>query len=37
MNSKKTKCYSRDVDGSAVVVNDTCYIGIENGIQQRGR
>lgn len=31
MNSKKTKSYSRDVDGSALVINDTAYIGLENG------
>jgi len=30
--SVKTKCYSRDVDGSAIVVNDTGYIGLENGL-----
>jgi outer membrane protein assembly factor BamB len=32
LNSKKTDCYSRDVDGSAVVVNDTAYLCLENGI-----
>jgi outer membrane protein assembly factor BamB len=26
----KTKCYSRDVDGSAIFINDTAYIGLEN-------
>jgi len=31
MNSKKTYCYSRDVDGSALVVGDTAYIDLENG------
>ncbi len=30
--SKKTKCYSRDVDGSALVYNDTAYLGLENGL-----
>jgi outer membrane protein assembly factor BamB len=30
-NSVKTKCYSRDVDGSAIFINDTAYIGLENG------
>ena len=29
-NSIKTKCYSRDVDGSAIFINDTAYIGLEN-------
>ncbi|MDF1551284.1 MAG: PQQ-binding-like beta-propeller repeat protein, partial [Bacteroidales bacterium] len=32
MNVKQTYSYSRDVDGSAIVVNDTAYIGLENGI-----
>jgi len=32
MNSKRTRCFSRDVDGSALVFNDTAYIGLENGI-----
>lgn len=32
LNSKKTDCYSRDVDGSALILNDTAYIGLENGI-----
>lgn len=32
LNSKRTECYSRDVDGSALVLNDTAYIGLENGI-----
>ncbi len=32
MNSKKTPCYSRDVDGSAAVLGDTAYIALENGI-----
>lgn len=30
-NSKRTDSYSRDVDGSALVINDTAYIGLENG------
>ncbi len=32
MNVKRTASYSRDVDGSAVVLGDTAYIGLENGI-----
>jgi outer membrane protein assembly factor BamB len=32
INIKKTKSYSRDVDGSALIINDTVYIGMENGI-----
>lgn len=32
INVEKTPSYSRDVDGSALVVNDTAYIGLENGI-----
>lgn len=32
LNSAKTDCYSRDVDGSSLVINDTAYIGLENGI-----
>ncbi|MEA2042778.1 MAG: hypothetical protein U9N85_09535, partial [Bacteroidota bacterium] len=32
LNSKRTKCYSRDVDASALIHNDTAYIGLENGI-----
>lgn len=32
MNSKKTPCYSRDVDGSAATIGDTAYIALENGI-----
>jgi outer membrane protein assembly factor BamB len=32
MNSKLTSSYSRDVDASSIVVNDTAYIGLENGI-----
>lgn len=31
MNVKKTDSYSRDVDGSALVVNDTAYLALENG------
>lgn len=32
INQKKTECYSRDVDGSAIVVNDTAYLCFENGL-----
>jgi len=32
LNSTRTRCYSRDVDGSALVVNDTAYIGLENAL-----
>lgn len=32
MNVKKTASYSRDVDGSAIVFNDTAYLALENGI-----
>ncbi|CAA6821065.1 MAG: Unknown protein [uncultured Aureispira sp.] len=32
LNSIKTDSYSRDVDASALVLNDTAYIGLENGI-----
>jgi len=32
LNVKKTASYSRDVDASALVLNDTVYIGLENGI-----
>lgn len=32
LNSVRTRCYSRDVDGSALIVNDTAYLGLENGI-----
>lgn len=32
MNVKQTQSYSRDVDGSALVINDTAFIGLENGI-----
>lgn len=31
LNVEKTKSYSRDVDASALIVNDTAYIGLENG------
>ncbi len=31
-NSKRTESYSRDVDGSALILNDTAYLGLENGI-----
>jgi len=30
-NSKRTSSYSRDVDGSALILNDTAYLGLENG------
>ncbi len=32
LNSRKTASYSRDVDGSTLILNDTAYIGLENGI-----
>lgn len=32
INVKRTESVSRDVDGSACVVNDTAYIGFENGM-----
>jgi len=32
LNSVATDSYSRDVDASCVVVNDTAYIGLENGL-----
>ncbi len=32
LNSAKTASYSRDVDASALIVNDTAYIGLENSI-----
>ena len=32
LDSKWTSSYSRDVDGSALVVNDTGYIGLENSL-----
>ena len=31
MNIERGKSYSRDVDASALIVNDTAYIGLENG------
>ncbi len=31
-NSIKTDSYSRDVDGSALIIRDTAYLGLENGI-----
>ncbi len=31
-NSKPTDSYSRDVDASALVINDTAYIGLENAL-----
>ena len=30
-NVKKTPCYSRDVDGSGIICNDSLFIGLENG------
>ena len=30
-NVNKTACYSRDVDGSCLIHNDSLYIGLENG------
>ncbi len=32
LNSKLTESYSRDVDGSSLIINDTAYIGLENAI-----
>jgi len=32
MNSVATDCYSRDVDGSALVINDTAFLALENGL-----
>ncbi len=32
MKVERTRSYSRDVDGSALIVGDTAYIGLENGI-----
>jgi outer membrane protein assembly factor BamB len=32
LNSKRTECYSRDVDGSCLVLSDTAYLALENGI-----
>lgn len=32
MNVKRTLTYSRDVDGSALVLNDTAYLALENGM-----
>jgi len=32
MNSVATDCYSRDVDGSALIINDTAYLALENGL-----
>ncbi len=31
-NSVKMRSYSRDVDGSALILNDTAYLGLENGL-----
>ncbi len=31
-NSAKTPSYSRDVDGTALIVDDTLFIGLENGL-----
>lgn len=31
LNVEKTNSYSRDVDASALIINDTAYIGLENG------
>jgi len=31
-NSKRMGSYSRDVDASALIINDTAYIGLENGL-----
>ncbi len=32
LNVKRTLSYSRDVDGSALVINDTAYLALENGL-----
>lgn len=32
MNSEHTDCWSRDVDGSAMIIEDTAYIALENGM-----
>jgi len=32
LNSVSTDCYSRDVDGSALIINDTAYLALENGL-----
>ncbi|MBN2522984.1 MAG: PQQ-binding-like beta-propeller repeat protein [Bacteroidales bacterium] len=32
MNVKRTISYSRDVDGSALVIDDTAYLALENGL-----
>jgi hypothetical protein len=32
LNSTWTDSYSRDVDGSALIINDTAYLGLENSI-----
>lgn len=32
LNSRQTKSYSRDVDASALLLNNIAYIGLENGI-----
>ncbi|MBN1184709.1 MAG: hypothetical protein JXB49_20650 [Bacteroidales bacterium] len=32
MNVKRTRSYSRDVDGSAIIVKDTGYLALENGL-----
>jgi len=32
LNSVSTASYSRDVDGSAIVINDTAYLALENGL-----
>jgi outer membrane protein assembly factor BamB len=32
MNSPRTACYSRDVDGSALIIRDTAYLALETGI-----
>jgi len=32
LDVKRTRSYSRDVDGSALLINDTAYIGLENSL-----
>jgi len=36
LHSQKVATYSRDVDGSALIINDTAYLGLRNGLPLRG-